>query len=342
MKFFTIISFFLALATDTFGDEHECGPDDSQWIAAGSTTAYNLAIAWAEDYSEACPAEITVEGGGSSMGAKLVCGDDGDASIGMMVRGWKDSEATPNDDGFTYTCEIGDKSYTVAQIVVANDGITVLSQEGGDASECLEMLGEDGLSADQLRWIFSSYTEEELIATGWDPDSILSDGDDSTHYWSELHKDCVPHPIIIASPNDASGTYEFFEEAIITDASQGETIRYDYMAEGHGEVTEVLDALEEDEDAIGFVGYPFYALSKGKFAVPINGVEPTEENISEGEYSTLGRQIYMNLRLDSDDAKDTIPYIHFGLNAGTVEGYVPLSEDQMEEMEGRLQSSLSL
>ena len=67
------------------------------------------------------------------------------------------------------------------RLLVANQALTLLYEDGGDAATCIEMLGKDGLTFDQIRWIFISYTEEELTATGWNPKSIDSNGDDLTH-----------------------------------------------------------------------------------------------------------------------------------------------------------------
>jgi len=328
-------AFSLLVATKLYSAAAQCGPD-GEFTAAGSTTVLPLATSWAADYTEACPnVLVTVDGGGSSTGAKLVCGVGGDAAIGMMSRGWKTSEAELAEDGFTYNCLIGDMGYSAAQIVVANDGVTVVAKEDGDAADCIAKMKKDGLSLDQLRWMFSSYTEEELIADGWNPESITSDGDDSTHLWSELNKKCLAHPIVIASPNAASGTYEFFTDVVIT--GEGETLRYDFIAEGGD--GEVLDYIAEDEDAVGFVGYPLFSTAEEVIAAPIEGVAPTLEDISSGAYSTLGRQIYMNLRTGAD-AEQTVPYMNFGFGLETVEGYVPLSEEQTAEMNARLESLL--
>ena len=72
---------------------------------------------------------------------------------------------------------------------------------------CMVILG--GLTLDQLRWIFSNYTEAELIATGWDPSSLAnSDGNDATHLWSELSDSCAGAEIKIVGADSESGTYE--------------------------------------------------------------------------------------------------------------------------------------
>jgi len=318
----------------------DCGPDGA-FTAAGSTTVFPLAVVWEKEFEAICPnVDITVEGGGSSTGAKRVCGVTGvaPAAIGMMSRGWKSTEATVAADGFTYKCLIGDKSLSIAQIVVANDGITVVAYDSlTEAGICLKKMNKDGgLTKDQLRWMFSSWSEEQLKADGWNPASIpFPDGNPSTRLWSELNPKCVSHPIGVAVPNKTSGTYEFFTEAILTGLSKGETLRYDFMAAGGD--GEVVDYLLTHEDAVGFAGYPIYADRADVLRVSfVNGVEPTVDNISGGLYTLLGRQIYMNLR--TSEAELTEHYVEYGLSLPTVEGYVPLSAAQLAKMLARLES----
>eukprot|EP00957_Ditylum_brightwellii_P043276 3279504-Ditylum_brightwellii.AAC.1 len=55
-----------------------------------------------------------------------------------------------------------------------------------------------GLTFDQIRWIYSSFSEAELVQGGWDPSSVKnSDNDPSTHLWSELDSRCAPVEIHI-------------------------------------------------------------------------------------------------------------------------------------------------
>jgi len=89
--------------------------------------------------------------------------------IGDMSRGWKEEEAKES-LGFLYDCLKGDTERSAMQVPVALDGVTVTTGLGGPAGECVGILG--GLTVDQLRWMFSDYTESQLEATGWDPLSI--------------------------------------------------------------------------------------------------------------------------------------------------------------------------
>ena len=107
-----------------------------------------------------------------------------------MSRGWKEyegvqSEESPN----TYQCLKGDTTRSAVQVDVAQDGMTVIMQKEGAADECVKILG--GFTLDQLRWIYSTYNEDELERTGWDTSSLKnSDNDPSTHLWSELDERC--------------------------------------------------------------------------------------------------------------------------------------------------------
>lgn len=124
-------------------------------------------------YQIGCDVDFPLIGrAGSSTGAGRVC-DNPDygtpVDMGAMFRAWKESEALPSDKhDFLYECVAGDQDRSAVQIDVGLGGIVVAVKQGGAAAKCVEYLG-GGLSADQLRWIFTSYTDSELEATGWDP-----------------------------------------------------------------------------------------------------------------------------------------------------------------------------
>jgi phosphate transport system substrate-binding protein len=80
---------------------------------AGSTTVLPIAQACADKYHELHGADITVSGGGSSVGVKSAA--DGTADIGMASRDLKSSEETDYPDLVTHT--------------VAKDGIAVIAHK---------------------------------------------------------------------------------------------------------------------------------------------------------------------------------------------------------------------
>ena len=174
--------------------------------------------------------EVQVNGGGSSIGADTVCGGGVEPTdIGNMSREWKTSEAAKVGE-YGYDCLEHDTSRSAAQMEVAIDGLTVVTATTGAAKECVDLL--DGLTLDQLRWIYSSYTEDELEAQGWDPSSVPnSDGNDDTHKWSELDSGCADVEIHITGADSLSGTYEYFKETVLPDLDNGETFDVSVLKE---------------------------------------------------------------------------------------------------------------
>lgn len=103
---------------------------------SGSDTVEPVALAWLTPYSKQCPkaTPITITAGGSSQGAKDVCG--GVSDVGMMSREFKDTEAKGTNGSFT--CVTGGKKVT--QIAVASDGIIFVAKKGGNAAKCITLL----------------------------------------------------------------------------------------------------------------------------------------------------------------------------------------------------------
>ena len=172
-----------------------------------------------------------------------------------MSRDWK---ATETQDGVDANgqveCAVGDTSITVTQLVVAVDGLSVVTKKGGAADMCIQQMG--GLTVAQLRWIFSAETATELTAAGLDMSSVTPNGDndDSTHKWSELSANCPDAEIVLAYPDAASGTYEYFFESILDEASQG------FRAGTQSSDDNVLvNTLNGDDTAIGYFGFAYYA-----------------------------------------------------------------------------------
>ena len=227
---------------------------------------------------------------------------------------------------------------------VAVDGLSVVTQAGGAADACISSLG--GLSLDQLRWIFSSYSSDEMQATGWSPAAIPnSDGDDSTHLWSELSEGCPAVEIKIAGPDSESGTYEYMSETIfpaldddeIFDSSRPDS----YFNSASDE--DIIMYLEENADAIAYFGYAYYVENQDVLSAAAienedgDFVAPEAASVGDGSYNPLARRIYMNLLNDEAALTLTAPFINFGLGpAGAVlvsqTGYVPVPEPNMVTM----------
>jgi ABC-type phosphate transport system substrate-binding protein len=131
-------------------------------IIAGSITAQPIATTWRAAYTKQFKAKATVDNGGSSDGAKRVCGDTSKGpavDIATMSCAWKSTVTAVGSDGYTYTSLIGTKPKAF-QIDIAIDGITVILKKGSLADTCIKAIG--GLKIAQLCWVYSSYTESKL------------------------------------------------------------------------------------------------------------------------------------------------------------------------------------
>merc|ERR550514_921172 len=188
---------------------------------AGSSTVFPVANGWATAFMEQRPEyEITVEGGGSSSGARRVCAlpdDETHVEIGDMSRNWKTpKEASFLDDGYSLQC--AKSSVRVTQIAVATDGLAVVMASGGAAQSCLtDVLG--GVTLAQLRWVFTDWPDAKLVEDekggGLNmPMVVPNDDGDGIKEWRDLDPQCEEVPIGIYGPGDQSGTYDFFGETV--------------------------------------------------------------------------------------------------------------------------------
>lgn len=326
--------------------EH-CGPNGGSLATAGSTAITPVSDLWAGVYLVECDAKITTEGGGTSSGAARLCADTEVGSpvdIANMSRDWKDSETAERSDEFVHDCIIGDERRSSFAVDVAVDGLAVLVPLNGAGHSCISILG--GLTKDQLRWIFSSYSEVELIKSGWDPASLKSnDGNPSTHKYNELDVRCDNTEIQLVGSPESSGTGASFEDYVLTDKKNGEMIRpVDYLT--GDPFDNIIDVLKHKE-SIGKISFHYYYQKQDVFyAVPLlndNGsfVAPTLETVGDGSFPVV-RRLTMNLLNRQESLKNTVPLLDFGFNHPELlyaSGYVPLPEEQVEIMLDRLYSA---
>ena len=143
--------------------------------------------------------------------------------------------------------------------VVARDGIAVVVNPANPVSE---------LTVEQIGKIFSG------VYTRW---SDVGGNDE---------------PIIVLSRESSSGTFVFFQEHVLNKADYTRTARF---LPG---TSAVIQAIETDKFAIGYVGLGFASEAKDKVkALGVKAVEtaiaiaPSEKTVVSGEYS-IARPLY--------------------------------------------------
>merc|ERR1712194_392039 len=73
---------------------------------------------------------------------------------------------------------------------------------------CIQKLASEGMSDDTLRWVYSS--------------SILnSDGDDSTHLWSEIDPECPAEEITLSALTDEDWRHDYVFNKIFLEKATG-------------------------------------------------------------------------------------------------------------------------
>lgn len=268
--------------------------------AAGSTTVAPITNLSGSTYTGFCKNNtVTVSLGGSTNGAKRVCGDPSSSSggttpvdIGNMSRDWKPTEATST-DGINYKCVFGNTSRSVIKQAVAIDGISIVIERGQALDACFKLL-EYSLTSAQLRWIFSNLTTLEVK-----PSIANADGDPSTRKWIELNAGCPDQAIKIAAPSAVYGTHDFFKEVIFT-AGAAETFRSGVQYFNDNSPA-LRDNVLNNDFTIGFFGFAFYNQFDGPLqALAIDKIEPNKTTLSGDLYVPLGRRIFSNFLSDTD------------------------------------------
>jgi ABC-type phosphate transport system substrate-binding protein len=287
-----------------------CGPGGNIFMG-GSSTVYPAAALWGSVYADACGIAVTVIAGGSTLGADLACGIPVAASgqvadIGNMSRQFLATEAylPAGGNGYDYRCLIGTKR-TVREFPVAIDGITFAFPLNGAASQCIATLPGQGLTIDQLRWMYSSYTYSQLVANGWNPATLPKYiNNDMDHLWFELGgSGCLPLQIFIAGSPSVAGTFQYFVSVTMT--GPGETIDMNrptgYFNVPSDDPNEVAAYLAASYPSIGFFGYSYYAKNTktlGAAAIKNKAgvfVPPSETAFINGSYNPYTRLVYMQL-----------------------------------------------
>ena len=238
---------------------------------SGSSTVEPISARVAEKFSARHPGvAIKVEGPGTGDGAQLFC--TGQIDIGDASRPYKDAERE--------LCARNGIEFV--ELVVAIDGLSVLTSHDNDAVECLA-------SAD----LYALMGPE---STGF---GLWADADDLA---AEIGAPNAPYPdadLVITAPGEESGTYDSFVEfaikAIAEERGQDAVMRPDYVASPNDNV--IIEGIAGRPTSLGFVGYAFYVENQERVkALAIDGgegcVAPTHETIADGRYP-YSRLLYL-------------------------------------------------
>lgn len=268
----------------------------------GSSTVYPLTEAVAEEFRNVEP-DVDVTIGVSGTGGGFQKFGRGEINIANASRPIKEEEkaiaAAANIDHI--------------ELKIAYDGLAVVVNPAND-------------------WV-KSLTVEELRKI-WEP---AAQGQITR--WNQINPEWPDEEIHLYGPGVASGTFDYFTEAIVGKAGDS---RGDFTASEDDNV--LVQGVAGDKYGLGFFGYAYFEENKDKLALvgvdSGNGaVLPSAETIRTGTYTPLSRPLLIYVNSSSVQNPSVVEFVRFYLEeVGELSkdvGYFPLPD---EEYTSQLQS----
>ena len=261
----------------------------------GSSTVYPITEAVAEEFMLTHPrVRITVSQSGTGGGFSKFL--RGETDINDASR-----PISPEEIEQARANDIG-----FVELPVAYDGLAVVVHPSNDWVECL--------------------TVEELRAI-WKPRSEID-------RWNQVRPDFPDRPLALYGAGTASGTYDYFTEAIMGESGAS---RADFTASEDDNV--LVQGVVGDKDALGFFGLAYYENSADRLKAvaiddgdPTNGdgcVAPSPETVADGTYQPLSRPLFIYVRADRAGDPTVDAFVNFYLDnvdaLAREVGYVELS-----------------
>ncbi len=281
------------LALVACGDSVGSGDTRESVRAVGSSTVFPFAKAVAEQLARSNPdiPSPIIESTGTGGGMKLFCSGTGTETPDMAnaSRRMKASEfADCQENGVT----------DIIELQVGLDGIAFASAQGGITMNLTPKMVYEALAA-------APYG-----------------GEQTTTNWSDVDPSLPSLPILVYGPPTTSGTRDALKELVLEVGcksnedmkalKESDEDKYDqvctevrsdgkYVDQGEQDNL-IVQKIEGNENAVGVFGYSYLEENADKVqGLPMNGVDPTYENISSFAYPGA-RPLYVYVKKAHLDA----------------------------------------
>ena len=242
----------------------------------GSSTVYPITEAVAEDFQKAQKVKVTVGESGTGGGFKKFCRGETDISDASRPILQKEIDA----------CK--EAGIQFIELPIAYDALTVVVNSKNDWVK--------SLSAEELKKI-------------WESGSKIKN-------WKELNASYPDKPMALFGPGTASGTFDYFTEAINQKAKSS---RSDYTPSEDDNV--LVQGVASNLGGLGYFGYAYYEENKDKLrAIPISAksgapaVLPSPEAVMDGSYQPLSRPLFIYVNATSAAFKPEVKaFVNFYL-----------------------------
>lgn len=303
MRFFTTLSLSLIVALSGCGGSVEPtgaagkvgGNASGTVVVDGSSTVFRISKAVQEAYADVAEnTTVVVDNHGTGGG------------FSRYLQGEVDVVDASRDADAGESAKAKAQGIEWTRFLIAYDGITLVVNPKNDFVK--------SISVDQLKKL-------------WAPGGTVKT-------WRDLDPSWPNRAIILYSPDNDSGTFEFFTEAVV---KQKKKQREDVQQSADDNI--LVNGVAGDPDGVGYFGYAYYAANQDKLrAVPIqNGpdakpVAPTPATVLDKSYAPLSRPLYIFVKNSSLRKPEVAGFVTYYLaNAAKFAakaGYVaPTAED---------------
>lgn len=221
----------------------------------GSSTVYPITEAVAEDFQKVQKVKVTVGESGTGGGFKKFCRGETDISNASRPILQKEMDAC-KEAGIQYI-----------ELPVAFDALTVVVNPKND-------------------WVKSLSVDE--LKNMWKPGSSVKN-------WKQVNAAYPDKALSLYGPGTASGTFDYFTEAINGKAKASRT---DYTPSEDDNV--LVQGVSGNAGGLAYFGYAYYEENKDRLrAIPISAkagspaVMPSPEAVKDGTYQPLARPIFI-------------------------------------------------
>ena len=295
---FATLSIFLASCSSNNTKEQETKEEkvlSGTILIDGSSTVYPITEAVAEEFrAVAEQVKVTIGISGTGGGFKKFAA--GETDINDASRPIKEKE---ND-----ICK--EHNITFVELMIAYDGMAIVVNPQNDWAK--------DITVEELKKLWEPAAEGKIMK------------------WSDVRKTWPKEKITLYGADAASGTYDYFTEAIVGEAGKS---RADYTNSSDDNV--LVQGVSTDKFALGFFGMAYYEENISKLkVVPVDPgtgtpVTPTIETVSSNTYKPLSRPIFIYVNNKSVQRPEVVKFVEFYLqNCGKLAkdvGYVPLAAD---------------
>ena len=309
-----IAPFGRALAQEdaiVYEEPENAGELSGEFEADGSSTLGPLTEAAIEEFAAIAP-NVRITNGISGTGGGFERFANGEIAISNASREISEEETQ-------LAAQNGVEWYRFS---MAYDGITVVVSAENDFVE--------SLTVEELQRIWSA------------------DGGVTT--WADVNPEWPAEPIELYGPGTASGTFDYFNEAIL---GEDIAVRTDYTPSEDDNV--LVQGVAGSASALGYFGFSYFEENQDTLkAVAIDGgnglVAPSIETIADGSYAPLSRTLYVYVNAnDLVNRPEVAEFVKF--YAATSDeiaesvGYIALPDDaeqaEYEKVLGALDGSVA-